>query len=195
MATPPVPDWSKLPKPIDDGAMKHIEGMQMPCLCLTAVDNNNDNDFGINLSSLRGITVIFAYPRTGKPNVEPKAEWNEIPGARGCTPQNCSYKNLFEEFKKHGVRQLFGLSTQTPEYQRELVKRLELPFPQLCDNNKELTEALTLPTFEFEGETMLKRFAMILYDGLIVKVFYPVFPPDENASVVLEWLKKNKSFC
>uniref|UniRef100_A0A914YMX4 Peroxiredoxin-5, mitochondrial n=1 Tax=Panagrolaimus superbus TaxID=310955 RepID=A0A914YMX4_9BILA len=194
MATPPVPDWSTLPKPTDDGAITHLEGMQMPCLCLTAVDKNNDDNFQINLSSLRGITVIFAFPRTGKPNIEPPPEWNEIPGARGCTPQNCSYKNLYEDFRKVGVRQLFGLSTQDPSYQRELVQRLDLPFPQLCDNNKELIKALTLPTFEFEGETMLKRFAMILYDGLIVKVFYPVFPPDKNASQVLEWLKKNKSF-
>jgi len=173
-----------LPVPVDDGACDHLTGMRIPSLALPATDGTS-----IDLSVLPGLSVLFAYPRTGQPGVPPLiANWNEVPGARGCTPQSCGYRDLSAEFAALGCR-IFGLSTQTTEYQREMVARLALPFPVLSDAKLELVHALSLPTFQAAGEVLIKRMAWVIEDGRIVKVWYPVFPPDENAAQVLNWLR------
>ena len=139
-----------------------------------------------------GRTVVFAYPRTGEPGkVSLVEDWDMIPGARGCTPQTCSFRDLFAELKAAGARHVFGLSTQSNAYQAEMASRLHLPFPVLSDEKLKLTEALQLPTMEVAELTLIKRLALIVDDGRITHVFYPVFPPDRNAGDVLAWLKEN----
>lgn len=155
----------------------------MPPIPLAATDG-----MFVDLSSLAGLVVVYAYPRTGKPGVENPAGWDLIPGARGCTPQSCAFRDQFAELKALGVDRLFGLSTQDPSYQREAAKRLHLPFPILSDEHLRLTAALRLPTFQTSGMTLLKRFTLMIRDGSIEHVFYPVFPPDQNAGDVIAWL-------
>ena len=179
-----APDWSTIPAPKDDGAAAHLFGMRVPSLPLPATDGTS-----VDLSSLRGTVVVYAYPRTGIPGVENPPGWDLIPGARGCTPQSCSFREHFAELKALGVDHLFGLSTQDTAYQREAAERLHLPFPILSDEHFKLTGALRLPTFQISGMTLLKRLALVIRDGRIEYVFYPVFPPDQNASDVLAWLK------
>ncbi len=179
-----APDWSAIPKPTDDGAAAHLFGMRIPSLPLPATDGTI-----VDLASLPGTVVVFAYPRTGVPGVENSPGWDRIPGARGCTPQSCSFRDHFAELKSLGVDHLFGLSTQDIAYQREAAERLHLPFPILSDEHFKLTGALRLPTFETSGMTLLKRLALVINDGKIEHVFYPVFPPDRNASDVLAWLR------
>jgi len=146
----------------------------------------------VTLSQLEGRTVVFGYPRTGEPNkVSLVEDWDMIPGARGCTPQTCSFRDLFGELKAAGASHVFGLSTQSNDYQIEMASRLHLPFPVLSDEKLELTSALDLPTMEVAGLTMIKRLALIVDDARITHVFYPVFPPDRNAGDVLAWLKDN----
>ncbi len=136
--------------------------------------------------------MLFAYPRTGQPGQTGLTDdWDLIPGARGCTPQTCAFRDLFQDLRSAGAEHVFGLSTQDTAYQREMVDRLHVPFPILSDAALALTEALKLPTMEVAGHTLLKRFALIIDDGRINQVFYPVFPPDRNASDVLAWLKAN----
>ena len=143
-------------------------------------------------SYAKGRTVVFAYPRTGEPGkVSLVDDWDMIPGARGCTPQTCSFRDLFAELKAAGSSQVFGLSTQSNEYQAEMAARLHLPFPVLSDEKLKLTEALQLPTMEVAGLVLIKRLALVVDDGRITHVFYPVFPPDRNAGDVLAWLKEN----
>ena len=142
----------------------------------------------MDLSALSGRTVVYAYPRTGEPDKDPPPGWDAIPGARGCTPQSCAFRDHFEELRRAGASEVFGLSTQDTGYQREVAERLHLPFELLSDAKLELTRALELPTFEVAGMTLIKRLTMILRDGAIEHVFYPVFPPDRNAGVVLAWL-------
>jgi peroxiredoxin len=178
-----TPDWSAIPRPIDDGAARHLIGTQMPSLTLPATDGTT-----VDLSRLRGLVVVYAYPRTGVPGIENPAGWDLIPGARGCTPQSCSFRDHFTELKNRGVHHLFGLSVQDTAYQREAADRLHLPFPILSDEHLRLTESIRLPTFETSGLTLLKRLTLVISDGKIERVFYPVFPPDENASEVLNWL-------
>jgi peroxiredoxin (alkyl hydroperoxide reductase subunit C) len=180
-------DWSKIPAPTDDGGAVHLKGMKIPSVSLLATD-----DTAVDLAALKGRTVVFAYPRTGEPGkVSLVDDWDMIPGARGCTPQTCSFRDLFAELKAAGARQVFGLSTQSNEYQAEMAARLHLPFPVLSDEKLKLTEALQLPTMEVAGLTLIKRLALIVDDGNITHVFYPVFPPDRNAGDVLDWLKQN----
>jgi peroxiredoxin (alkyl hydroperoxide reductase subunit C) len=182
-------DWSQIPAPADDGGAAHLAGMTIPPVNLRATD-----DTVVTLSSLKGRTVVFAYPRTGVPGqISLVDDWDMIPGARGCTPQTCSFRDLFAELKAAGAAQVFGLSTQSNEYQTEMASRLHLPFPVLSDEKLELARALKLPTMEVAGLTLIKRLALIVDDGRITHVFYPVFPPDRNAGDVLEWLKKNKA--
>jgi peroxiredoxin len=182
-------DWSQIPAPADDGATAHLSGMTIPAVNLRATD-----DTVVTLSSLKGRTVVFAYPRTGVPGqVSLVDDWDMIPGARGCTPQTCSFRDLFAELKAAGAAHVFGLSTQSNEYQTEMASRLHLPFPVLSDEKLELTRALNLPTMEVAGLTLIKRLALIIDDARIRHVFYPVFPPDRNAGDVLEWLKDNKA--
>ncbi len=181
-------DWNVLPEnlpaPQDDGAVRHLEGTKLPPVVLSATDGSK-----VDMSKLRGRVVVYVYPRTGRPG-EPNLEgWDAIPGARGCTPQSCGFRDHFAELKALGVAQLFGLSTQDTDYQREAAERLHLPFPLLSDQELKLTRAINLPTFEIAGFILLKRMALVLDEGVILKVFYPVFPPDQNAAEVIAWLR------
>ena len=180
-------DWSTIPAPVDDGGAAHLTGMKIPPIALPAT-----NDMSVTLSDLRGRTVVFAYPRTGEPGkIALVDDWDMIPGARGCTPQTCSFRDLFADLKIAGAQRVFGLSTQSNDYQAEMAGRLHLPFPVLSDEKLELARALDLPTMHVAGETLLKRMALIIDDAVITHVFYPVFPPDRNAGDVLAWLEKN----
>ena len=180
-------DWSKIPAPTDDGAAAHLVGMAVPSVRLVATD-----DTSVDLSELPGRTVLFAYPRTGEPGkISLVDDWDMIPGARGCTPQTCAFRDLFSELKAAGASHVFGISTQDNAYQTEMAARLHLPFAVLSDENLELTRALNLPTMEIAGLTLIKRMALIVDDGRISRVFYPVFPPDRNAGDVLAWLREN----
>jgi peroxiredoxin len=175
-----------LPMPVDDGACDHLEGMQLPSLPLSSTAGEQ-----VDLSALGGLTVVYCYPRTGRANQPPPAGWNAIPGARGCTPQSCAFRDHFGELRALGAR-VFGLSTQSTDYQREVVERLGLPFALLSDAGLTFTRTLRLPTFTFDSETLVKRLTLIISDGRIVKVFYPVFPPDKNAGEVVAWLSQNR---
>jgi peroxiredoxin len=182
-------DWSKIPAPTDDGGTAHLRGLKMPPISLRATD-----DSMVTLSALPGRIVVFAYPRTGEPGkIALVDDWDMIPGARGCTPQTCAFRDLYAELKAAGASQVFGLSTQSNEYQTEMASRLHLPFPVLSDEKLELTHALHLPTMEVAGLTLVKRMALIIDDGRITHVFYPVFPPDRNAPDVLAWLKQHRT--
>jgi peroxiredoxin len=178
---------AELPAPQDDGAARNLAGMRLPSLVLAATDGSN-----VDLSKLSGRTVVYVYPRTGVPGQPLPEGWNEIPGARGCTPQSCGFRDHFGELKRLGVVRVFGLSTQDTAYQREAVERLHLPFPVLSDERLALARALDLPTFTTSGMTLLKRMALIIDDGVISKVFYPVFPPDKNAEEVIAWLRNQQ---
>ena len=180
-------DWTRIPAPQDDGGAAHLKGMSLPSIGLLAT-----NDTSVTLSALRGRTVVFAYPRTGEPGkIALVDDWDMIPGARGCTPQTCAFRDLFAELKAAGAAQVFGLSTQSNEYQTEMASRLHLPFPVLSDEKLVLTRALNLPTMQVAGLTLIKRLALVIDDSRITHVFYPVFPPDRNAGDVLDWLKAN----
>ena len=180
-------DWSQIPAPTDDGAAAHLPGMTVPPVSLMAT-----NDTRVTLSALPGRTIVFAYPRTGEPGkISLVEDWDMIPGARGCTPQTCSFRDLYAELKAAGAAQVFGLSTQSNTYQTEMASRLHLPFPVLSDETLELTGALQLPTMDVAGLTLIKRLALVIDDARITHVFYPVFPPDRNAGDVLAWLKDN----
>ena len=180
-------DWSKIPAPNDDGAAVHLVGMTIPPVSLIAT-----NDTSVSLAALPGRTVVFAYPRTGEPGKFALVDdWDMIPGARGCTPQTCAFRDLFAELRTAGARHVFGLSTQSNEYQTEMASRLHLPFPVLSDDKLKLTRALDLPTMQVAGLTLIKRLALIVDGARISRVFYPVFPPDRNAADVLAWLKEN----
>lgn len=178
-----APDWSEIPKPTDDGAASHLAGMHVPTIPLPATDGTV-----VDLSALKGLVVVYTYPRTGIPGIDNPPGWDLIPGARGCTPQSCSFRDHFAELKALGVTSLFGLSSQDTAYQREVAERLHLPFAILSDEHLKLTKALRLPTFQTSGMTLLKRMALVIRDGKIEHVFYPVFPPDQNASDVIAWL-------
>jgi len=179
---------SDIPVPQDDGAARHLAGMTLPALALPATDGAP-----VNLSKLPGRTVIYIYPRTGVPGVDPPAGWDAIPGARGCTPQSCSFRDHFAELKSLGVARVFGLSTQDTAYQQEAASRLHLPFPILSDEKRALTKALKLPTFSAAGMTLLKRMALVIDDGIITKAFYPVFPPDQSAAQVIAWIQASSA--
>ena len=177
-----------LPAPVDDGGARHLVGMAWPDLALPASDGST-----INLARMRGRTVVYAFPRTGRPGEALPTGWDAIPGARGCTPQSCGFRDHFAELGALGVGQLYGLSTQSRDDQREVAQRLHLPFALLSDVRLELQQALTLPTFVVDGMTLLRRLTMVLDDGVITKVFYPVFPPDRSAAEVVAWLRNAQS--
>jgi len=174
-----------LPVPADDGGARHLTGVRLPNVTLPATDGAS-----VNLRNLTGRTVVYAYPRTGEPGKPLPEGWDAIPGARGCTPQSCAFRDHFAELKRLGVASLFGLSTQDTDYQREVAERLHLPFAILSDADLALTHALRLPTFEVAGMTLLKRLTLIIDDGTVTKVFYPVFPPDKSAEEVVDWLQE-----
>jgi peroxiredoxin len=170
--------------PVDDGAARHLAGRKLPPLALPATDGSS-----VDLSSLAGRTVVYIYPRTGVPGQAPPDGWDLIPGARGCTPQSCSFRDHFAELRRLGVSHLYGLSTQDTAYQREAAQRLELPFAVLSDETLALTRTVGLPTFSVAGMTLIKRMVLVIDDGVITKVFYPVFPPDKSAEEVIAWLR------
>ena len=184
MSSAHVVDWSRLPTPRDDGAARHLDGMALPAIALPAT-----NGAPVTLGALPGLTVIYAYPRTAAPDGAVPDGWDSIPGARGCTPQSCAFRDHFGELRRLGVAHLFGLSTQDTAYQQEAASRLHLPFPLLSDAELRLVDAMRLPRFETGGMTLLKRLTLVLRDGRIMKVFYPVFPPDRSAADVIGWLE------
>jgi peroxiredoxin len=176
-----------LPVPPNDGAADHLRGARLPGITLPATDGRQ-----VSLANVRGQrVVVYAYPRTGRPGEEPLVEdWDLIPGARGCTPETCGFRDHHAELRGAGA-EVFGLSTQDTAYQQELVDRLHLPFAVLSDANLELTRALKLPVLEVAGQTLLRRITLVLRDGVVEHVWYPVFPPDRHAEEVLGWLRSN----
>lgn len=173
---------NNVPVPVDDGACDHLTGMRLPSLALRSTSGRL-----VDLAGLSGRVVIYCYPRTGRPDIDPPQGWNEISGARGCTSQACAFRDRYQELQKLGAR-VFGLSTQDTDYQREAVARLHLPFELLSDSELNLANRLRLPIFEISGMRLIKRLTLIAHDGQIEKVFYPIFPPDENVNEVISWL-------
>jgi peroxiredoxin len=176
-----------IPVPQDDGGARHLAGVKLPSIMLTATDGSQ-----VDLSKLPGRTIIYIYPRTGVPGQPSPEGWDSIPGARGCTPQSCGFRDHFAELKRLGAARVFGLSTQDSDYQREAAERLHLPFPVLSDAALALAKAINLPTFSVAGMTLHKRMALVIDDGVVSKVFYPVFPPDKNAEEVVAWLQASR---
>jgi len=174
-----------LPTPEDDGACEHLWDLPLPPFELAGTDGSH-----VRLDRLPGRSIVYAYPRTGVPGEDPLVpDWDAIPGARGCTPESCGFRDHYSELQAAAASTVFGLSTQDTGSQREAAERLQLPFALLSDANLELTKALRLPTFEAAGQTLLKRFTMVISEGRIEHVFYPVFPPDGHAEEVLRWLR------
>jgi len=186
---------SDLPAPVDDGASDHLPGLRVPPIALPATDgreirldtappHNGPSDTGPHTERW----VVYAYPRTGVPGEEPLTpDWDAIPGARGCTPESCGFRDHAADLRAAGAA-VAGLSTQDTAFQQELATRLHLPFPVLSDHDLALTRALRLPTFEVAGQTLLHRLTMVIHRGVVEHVFYPVFPPDGHAAEVLAWL-------
>jgi peroxiredoxin len=176
-----LPD--NLPIPVDDGACAHLLGTRVPSVPLVATSGDI-----VNLGALPGTVVVYFYPTIGRPEAPPLVGWNEIPGARGCTPQSCAFRDHYAELSSSGAK-VFGVSAQPLEDQKEAKARFGLPFELLNDSGFELAEAMRLPTFEYANARLIKPITFIAVDGVIRKVFYPVFPPDRNAEDVVEWLR------
>ncbi|MFB6117552.1 peroxiredoxin [Halosegnis sp.] len=181
----PLPD--DLPEPEDDGAADHLLGMALPSVRLPATDGST-----VDLAARSGRSVVYCYPMTGRPdqNVVPDG-WDEIPGARGCTPESCGFRDHHDELQSVGANAVFGLSVQVSDYQREARDRLELPFELLSDAEFAFAEALELPTFTVDGNRYLQRLTLVVKNGTVEHAFYPVFPPDQHAGEVADWLAKN----
>ncbi len=174
-----------LPRPIDDGAADHLPGASLPAVALPSTSGG-----AVDLGDLGpGRTVLYLYPRTGEPDVDVPADWDQIPGARGCTPEACGFRDHHADLTAVGVTAVYGVSTQSTDYQREVVDRLQLPYAMLSDEHLRLAAALRLPTFEYDGDTLYRRLTMIVDAGTVEHVFYPVFPPDEHAQQVLDWFR------
>lgn len=174
-----------LPIPLNDGACNHLLGQFLPSINLYSTHGRY-----VDISAILGRVVIYCYPMTGQPGIRLPDGWNEIPGARGCTPQSCSFRDHYQELSEWKT-QVFGLSTQTTEYQMEAAERLHLPFELLSDCDLKFANALKLPMFEVQERQLIKRVTLIAEVGKIVKVFYPVFPPDRNIDEVIDWLRNN----
>jgi peroxiredoxin len=179
---------ANLPVPKDDGGARHLRGMAIPDLDLPSTSNRRVNLSKINAPRI----VVYCYPMTGQPGKALPAGWDDIPGARGCTPETCGFRDHHKDLAKLGA-EVFGLSTQTTAYQQEMVKRLEVPFEVLSDEHFALTKTLRLPTFTVDGMTLLKRLTFVVRRGRIEHVFYPVFPPDKHAEEVIVWLNEHPS--
>jgi peroxiredoxin len=175
-----------LPVPVDDGACAHLPDQAMPRLRLASTDGGT-----VDLAELSAPrTVLYCYPRTGVPGQPLPSGWDDIPGARGCTPQSCSFRDHHAELRALGA-DVYGISTQPTDYQQQMVARLRLPFAVLSDADCALADALMLPTLTVDGMRLIKRLTLIVRDGRIEMVFYPVFPPDRSAATVVEWLENN----
>ena len=183
MSLTELPD--NLPVPVDDGTADHLNGMRLPDISLFSTSNEV-----VIVNQLQGFTVLYIYPMTGRPDTPLPDGWDEIPGARGCTPQSCSFRDHHSELKSLNT-QVFGISTQSTSDQLEAKERLHLPFDLLSDSSLALKGSLQLPTFKAAGMELYKRITLIVRDGVIIKTFYPVFPPSENAEEVLSWLQSN----
>lgn len=179
-----LPD--NLPVPQDDGACNHLPGMALPSLALPSTTGRQ-----VDLAVLTGRTVIYCYPRTGQPGQASPDGWDAIPGARGCTPQSCAFRDHYQELRALGA-EVFGLSTQNTAYQQEAARRLHLPFALLSDEKLAFASALELPTFVAEGMVLVKRLTLVVQNGIVEKVFYPVFPPDQNAAEAVKWLTEHR---
>ncbi|HWM00103.1 MAG TPA: peroxiredoxin [Nocardioidaceae bacterium] len=181
---------SDLPAPVDDGAADHLLGLRVPPIALPATDSREIRLDSAPTDAERW--VVYAYPRTGVPGEEPLTpDWDAIPGARGCTPESCGFRDHAADLRAAGAA-VAGLSTQDTAFQQELATRLHLPFPVLSDHDLALTRALRLPTFEAAGQTLLRRLTMVIHQGVVEYVFYPVFPPDGHAAEVLAWLSDRR---
>lgn len=172
-----------VPVPVDDGACDHLPGAAVPAVSLPSTAGRR-----VDLSALPGRTVVYVYPRTGRPDREPLPGWNETPGARGCTPQSCAFRDHRADIAALGAG-LFGLSTQDTAYQQEAVERLHLPYELLSDERFAFVRSLGLPEIEVAGHRFAQRVTLVLRDGRVEHVFYPVFPPDRNAAEVIAWLR------
>ena len=175
-----------LPKPQDDGACDHLTNTKFPSIGLATTEG-----LKIDFSSVNDRLVIYLYPMTGQPDTPLPEGWDQIPGARGCTPQSCSFRDHYSELKQLNTA-VYGLSTQPTEYQQEAAKRLHLPFPLVSDKNLEFIKSLNIPTIEVDGMVLSKRVTLVANNGVIEKVFYPVFPADQNANQVMAYLKQKK---
>ena len=174
-----------LPVPADDGGCSHLVGMKLPSIFLPSTSG----DF-VDCAGLHQRVVLYCYPMTGQPDISLPEGWDDIPGARGCTPEACGFRDHYQEVKALGA-EIFGLSTQKTAYQQEAVARLHLPYALLSDADLSFTKALKLPVFEVGSLVLIKRLTLIVLRGVIEHVFYPVFPPDEHAAEVVTWLRSN----
>jgi len=176
-------DWSKIPAPKGEENLSHLNNYTIKQVKLKSTD-----DKLVELSEIKGLTIIYIYPMTGQPDKPLPDNWDNIPGARGCTPQSCSFRDNFSQLKKLNVDNIFGLSTQNNQYQKEMVKRLSLPYQVLSDEKLEFAKQLNLPVFEVENMKLIKRITLVLNNNKIIKYFYPVFPPDKNVNDVIKFL-------
>ena len=176
-------DWSKIPAPKGEENLSHLNNYTIKQVKLKSTD-----DKLVELSEIKGLTIIYIYPMTGQPDKPLPDNWDNIPGARGCTPQSCSFRDNFSQLKKLNVDNIFGLSTQNNQYQKEMVKRLSLPYQVLSDEKLEFAKQLNLPVFEVENMKLIKRITLILNNNMIIKYFYPIFPPDKNVEEVIKFL-------
>ena len=190
MSLDKLPD--NLPVPVDDGGADHLEGTMLPKVTLRATNGEM-----ITLDGIASRLAIYVYPMTGRPDRALPKNWEQIPGARGCTPQSCSFRDHYAELgallsTNVESTAVFGLSVQDTDYQNEARSRLHLPFQLLSDKAMQLKATLSLPTMVVAGMELYKRLTMIVENGRIVKVFYPVFPPDKNIDDVLAWLRQQR---
>lgn len=177
-----------LPVPEDDGAADHLPGLEIPAGLALPSTQGGEVDLA-EAAAMPGRLVAYVYPRTGVPGEPSPAGWDDIPGARGCTPQSCAFRDALAEFGRLGAT-VVGISAQSPAEQAEFAAREQIPFPLLADPGLELAAALRLPTFEVEGMTLYRRLTLVAEGGRVVRAFYPVFPPDRNAAEVLGWLSR-----
>ncbi|MGV9799571.1 MerR family transcriptional regulator [Mycobacterium sp. NPDC003449] len=180
---------SGLPEPTDDGRAAHLPGIRIPAVALTASSGDR-----VNLADLPpGRTIVYLYPLTGRPGVDLPDGWDAIPGARGCSTEACNFRDHFDELRDLGVAAIYGLSSQSPQYQAEVVDRLHLPFQMLSDPAFAVADALNLPTFAATGHPKLySRLTLVIRDGVVEHVFYPIFPPNTHAEQVRAWLAQNR---
>lgn len=178
--------------PEDNGACAHLSDRpKIPSVPL--ISTRGDDSQGISLSAAQGLTILFCYPRMAAPDEQIPDDWNNIPGARGCTPQACSFRDKLPRLQKMGVSNVYGLSTQTPEEQKEAHSRLHLQYDLLSDENLKFVSALNLPTFEWKGKRVVKRITLAIGEGKVIHHWYPVFPSDRNVDNVLQWLEEKQT--